>query len=216
MRASIVPNRRGERALELVHGRARLERRDSVHEIGNGFGLYQVQSAVEVGTQRELAGLGQPRARRHRELDDAAKQHRAAVRADLHDVFTGEGTRRGEERRRSRGRGHARRAAVVSARRCPASVACLARKSFDASRQRLRDGMRLGTRQADDADAAASGRRRDGGDGVGGGEHATRRAPGSALGRDDDGLQERVADALGRRRGILGDGHVNDTARVRD
>ena len=92
------PNGRGQRALELVHGGARLERCDSVHEIRDGFGLHEVQPAVEVGAQSELAGFGQPRSGGHRELDDAAEQDGTAMRADLHDVLAGEGMRRGEER----------------------------------------------------------------------------------------------------------------------
>ncbi len=87
-------------------------------------------------------------------------------------------------------------------------------KVLDAARQMPRDGMRVRTRQADDADAAASRGRRNGGDGVGCGEHATGARLAQRVGRDDDGLQKRVADALGRRGGILGHGHVDDAARV--
>ena len=64
-----------ERAFELVHCRARLQRRDRVDEIGDRFGLHQVEPAVEIRAQRELARLGQPRARRHRHLDDPPEQH---------------------------------------------------------------------------------------------------------------------------------------------
>src|SRR5689334_11115753 len=46
---------------------------------------------------------------------------------------------------------------------------------------------------------------------------ARRAAPlrSSRFRRDDDGLQKRVADALGRDFGILGDGQVHDAPRVR-
>ena len=91
-------DRRGERALELIHRRARLERRDGVDQIGDGLGLHEIEPAVEVRAQRELARLGQPRAGRHRQFDDAPQQQRAAVPADLDDVVARVGVRRGETR----------------------------------------------------------------------------------------------------------------------
>ena len=87
-------NRRRQRALELIHRRARLKRRDRVDEIGDRLRLHEIDPAVEVRAQRELAGLGEPRARAHRELDDALEQHRAAVPADLDDVVARVGMRR--------------------------------------------------------------------------------------------------------------------------
>ena len=65
-----------QRALELIHRGARLQRRHRVHQIGNGLGLHEIDAAVEVGAQRELARLGQPRACRHRQLDDSLQQQR--------------------------------------------------------------------------------------------------------------------------------------------
>ena len=71
---------RRQRALELIHGRARLQRRHRFDEIGHRFGLRQVEAPVQERAQREFARLGQPRATGTAELDDAAEQHRAAVR----------------------------------------------------------------------------------------------------------------------------------------
>ena len=43
---------------------ARLQRRDGVDQVGDGFGLRQIELAVDVRAQCELTGLGQPRAGR--------------------------------------------------------------------------------------------------------------------------------------------------------
>ena len=60
------PNRRGQRALELIERGARLQRRDRLDEVGDGFGLNEIELAVEKRAQRELARLGEPRASDHR------------------------------------------------------------------------------------------------------------------------------------------------------
>ena len=49
---------------ELIERRARLQRRHGVDQIGDGFGLHQIDPAVEERAQRELARLGEPRAAR--------------------------------------------------------------------------------------------------------------------------------------------------------
>ena len=54
----------GQRAFELIERRARLQRRDRVDEIGDRLGLHEIDPAVEKRAQRELAGLGEPRAQR--------------------------------------------------------------------------------------------------------------------------------------------------------
>ena len=61
--ASIAAIARGQRALELIERRARLQRRDRLDQIGHGFRLHEIELAVEKRAQRELAGLGEPRAR---------------------------------------------------------------------------------------------------------------------------------------------------------
>ena len=80
---------RGQRALELIERRARLQRRHGLDQVGDRLGLDQIQLAVEKRAQRKLARLGQPRARRHRPTDNRGQHHRAAMCRDFGNVFTG-------------------------------------------------------------------------------------------------------------------------------
>ena len=64
-----------QRAFELIERGARLQRRHRVDQIGDGFRLDQIELAVEERAQRELAGLGKPRAGVHRRC---ARSRRAA------------------------------------------------------------------------------------------------------------------------------------------
>ena len=86
----------GERAFELVKGRARLQRSDRVDEIGHRLGLHEIDPPVQERAQREFARLGEACAGFDCALDDRPKHDRAAVRADLDDVFAGVGVRRGK------------------------------------------------------------------------------------------------------------------------
>ena len=54
-----------QRAVQLIERGPRLQRRHRIDEIGDRFGLRQIDAAVQIRAQRELAGLRQPRARRH-------------------------------------------------------------------------------------------------------------------------------------------------------
>ena len=67
-------NRLGQRPLELVHRGPRLERGDGVDQIGHRFRLREVDPPGEIGAQGELARLGEPRAGRHRQFDDATNR----------------------------------------------------------------------------------------------------------------------------------------------
>ena len=83
--------------MELIERRARLERRHGVDEIGDRFGLHQIDAAVEKRAQRELARLREPRAVAMAAADDRLQDHRAAMRADLDDVVSRVGMRGREE-----------------------------------------------------------------------------------------------------------------------
>ena len=61
-----LADRSRQRAVQLIERGARLQRRDRVDEIGDRFGLHQIDPAVEERAQRELARLGEPRAARNR------------------------------------------------------------------------------------------------------------------------------------------------------
>ncbi len=49
----------GQRALQLIHRRLRLNQRHRIDEITDRFGLHEIEPAVEIRAQRELAGLRQ-------------------------------------------------------------------------------------------------------------------------------------------------------------
>ena len=64
-----------------LHGRgARID------QIGDRFGLHQIQAAVQHGAARELARCRQSRAGGHAGGQHERRHHVASVRADLHDV----------------------------------------------------------------------------------------------------------------------------------
>ena len=60
----------GQRPFQLIERRAGLQRSDGVDEIGDGFGLHEIDPAVEECAKRELARLREPRSQRDRLLDD--------------------------------------------------------------------------------------------------------------------------------------------------
>ncbi|OLB60903.1 MAG: hypothetical protein AUI11_11970 [Acidobacteria bacterium 13_2_20CM_2_66_4] len=147
-----------QRPLELIEGGARLERRHRIDQIGDGFGLHQIDPAVEERAKRELAGLGKARAPIDCRFDDRAQDHRASVRAHFDDIVARIGMRSGE-----------RRDDNLIDRLCGGGVS----RTRDA-RQRSatwpertvvrdeskRDRVRTRTAQTDDADAATARRRR--------------------------------------------------------
>ena len=67
------------RAAGLLRGDARLVERGGIDQVAHGFGLRQVDAAVQEGAQGEFAGLGQARAR----IDGRASR-RAAGRPASH------------------------------------------------------------------------------------------------------------------------------------
>ena len=62
-------------------------------EVGDGFGLRQVQLAVEKGTFGEFAGSCQPRAKLADTTEQRIEQHRAAVSLQFQHVLAGVGGR---------------------------------------------------------------------------------------------------------------------------
>ena len=164
-----------QRALELVHCRARLQRRDGIDQIGDGLCLDQVEPAVQMGPQRELARLAETRAQVHGKLDDPPKQNHAAVAADLDDVIAGKRPWRSEPGDNDLVQDANVLALVprmprllgvhdVSERGVPGT------KRPRPPHQSKRDPVRVGAREAHHPDASAPWRRRDGDDGVSGGE----------------------------------------------
>jgi hypothetical protein len=85
------------RAARLLRGDARLVERGGFDQVADGFGLGQIDAAVEKGAQGEFAGLGQARAGFEGALHGVAQHHRRAVAGDFDHVFGGVGARGLEE-----------------------------------------------------------------------------------------------------------------------
>ena len=81
----------GHRALHLPGGDLRLVERGGLDQVAHGLGPRQIDAPVEKGAQRELAGLGEPRARLAGALQGEAQHDRRAVAGDLHHVLGGIG-----------------------------------------------------------------------------------------------------------------------------
>ncbi len=104
-----------ERATERAGGRARRGLGAGIDQVGDGFGLRQVEFAVEERALRELAWLRQAQMRQSRALRggfdfgaglETARQqqlqyHRSAMGLQLEDVFAGIRTRRREVERQT-------------------------------------------------------------------------------------------------------------------
>jgi hypothetical protein len=81
----------GKLALQRTHRRTGSAGRRGVDQIGNGFGLCQIELAIEEGAAAEFAGFGQPRT----EIEAARQEHlhdnRSAVALQFEDIFAGKG-----------------------------------------------------------------------------------------------------------------------------
>lgn len=152
-----------EHAVERTRGRARGGLGAGLDQVGDGFGLGQVQLVVEEGAARELAGLGHaqadavagPQAARQQQLH----HHRAAVALQLEHILAGVGMRRRKPQRDAPING---RAIGVE----KGEVGCLARRQ-EAPAHGLHHGAHIRAGHPHDADAAAPGRRGDRRDGHG-------------------------------------------------
>ena len=172
-----VRDRARQRAVELIEGRARLQRRRRLNQIGDRFGLHQIDPSIEKRAQRKLAGLRQARAACNRGADHRMKDHRAPVRAQLDDVVSrirsGRRKRRGDDvidrvHRPARA-GHDVR--IVRGGRVQTDLGerGVTRNERPFVREEaLGDSRRARTTQTNDTNAAATRRRRDGDYGVGG------------------------------------------------
>ena len=66
------------------------------NQIGNGFGLGQIQLVIEKGPFAEFTGAGQTGTAIQTGLEQHIHDHRAAVTVQLQHVFTGKGVRAGK------------------------------------------------------------------------------------------------------------------------
>ena len=136
-----------DRTFGLPRGDARLIQRGGFDQIAHAFGLRQIDAAVEIGAQSELAGLGQAGSGRAGALQSIAQHGGRAVTGDLDHVFSGVGLGRGEE-------GHDHRSTVGLRSGSWARVAvrafhrCRAKTGGFARRFRGLPGPRAGRRRA--------------------------------------------------------------------
>ena len=127
-------------------------------QVGDGFGLCEVELAVEEGALAELAGACMARAERGAFGHDALEDDGTAVRLQFDDVLAGE----------ARGRGEEQGDAVVEdfIAGTHAHVMRVSRDKRDAA-QRFGDRAAARTGQAHHPDATGTGGGGDGDDGVG-------------------------------------------------
>ena len=85
------------RAAGLLRRDARLVERRGVDQIAHGFGLRQVDAAVQKRAQSELAGFGQPRAGVDGPLHRVPQHHGRAMAGNLDHVLRGVGARAGKK-----------------------------------------------------------------------------------------------------------------------
>ena len=90
-------NALGELAGELFVGGAQGQLGARMDQIGDGFGLHQVNSPIEKGAAGEFAGLRQPRAVREHGVQHQLRRQNSAVAGDLDHIFAREGARRAHD-----------------------------------------------------------------------------------------------------------------------
>ena len=148
-----------EFALQRTQGIARRLFGARLDEVGDGFGLGQVELVVEKGAFAEFTRPGQARTLFQGAAQQQVEDHRAAMALEFQHVFAGEGVGTGKEQRDA-GVQHA----AVGGEEV-AVVGMPGRQLAAADRPRQRGGQ--GTGDADDADPATPGGGGDGGDTVG-------------------------------------------------
>ncbi len=149
----------GKLALQGAHRGARGLRGAAADQVGDRLGLGKVELVVEKGALGKFARTRRARAERQHTRQQQVEHHRTAVAVQLQHMFAGEGGRRREIQREA---GVDQRA--VSGPEIPPSR--LARR-WQRPQQAARDVRHVRSGNAHDANAALSGRRGDGGDGVG-------------------------------------------------
>jgi hypothetical protein len=88
----------GELAGQLFAGGGERQFGAGVDEVGHGFGLGEVQTAIEEGAPCELAGSGEASAIFEEGFQDKAGREQAAMTTDFHSVLAGEGARGAKDR----------------------------------------------------------------------------------------------------------------------
>jgi hypothetical protein len=129
-----------------------------IDQVGDAFGLCEIEAIVEERAAREFSGLGHSSAELERAAQQLLHHDRAAMSLELDYVLSGIGMGRGKEERE----------AVVDRR--AARVAKIGERGVTWRGERARHGLddraRVRPGDAYDADSAAPRGRGDGGDGV--------------------------------------------------
>src|SRR5579862_2664576 len=145
------------RSFGLLRGDARLVQRCSFDQIAHGFGLRQIDAAVQVRPEGEFARLGQPCSGLAGALQRIPQHGRRAMARNLDNVLGGVGSRGGEEGRDHMVDGVAFGIGKLRQRGGPGFPAVFrgqTQKDFG-------DGARVAPGNAHDADATTPGRRGD-------------------------------------------------------
>ena len=79
----------GQCAFKLLRRNFGLEQGLRINQIADGFGLGEIDAAVQEGAHGEFAGLSQARSGCQRQLDDASQNHWRAVGGDFDNVVCG-------------------------------------------------------------------------------------------------------------------------------
>ena len=154
-----------ESATHLLDGQAVRGGRGGGDEVGHGFGLRQVELAVDEGAAGELAGGGQPAALAQQQGHDLLLYVDGAVARDFDGIFAGEGVGGDEEGGDDVVEGVARLVgdgAVVGG----IGAGLGQRFAGGGMEYAVGDGDGLGAAHANDGDAASAGSGRDGTNGI--------------------------------------------------
>ena len=148
--------------IDLLGRDAGLIERGGLDQVMHGLGAGQVQAAIQKGAQRKLPGICQPRTSGEQPIEPGAENDRCAVAGDLHDIFLRIGARRGVV---SHHHLVNHRLLCVDQFRQKSSPWFPVGRTGETQYARG-DGARFDAAEAQDADAAPAGWRRDGGDGI--------------------------------------------------
>ena len=156
----------GELAGELFVGGAQGQFGAGVDQIGDGFGLRQVNAPVEKGAAGELAGLGQARAVREHGVQDHFRGQNPAVAGDLDHILAREGARGAHDGEQGLIHVCPSRTTWPKWMVCVAAADGLAGSFAGGAKERSATASACGAREADDGQPAFAERRGNRSDGV--------------------------------------------------
>jgi len=164
-----------ELAIELTERLAALRLGLGGNEIGNGFGLQQIELAVVKGPAGELSRLGEPQPEAAQRLHDGGEHGAAAVHMEFGDVFPGGAARAREPQ-------YQRVIEPLSGRGVDQAPSYRSARWRQLARDVLDGAPAIRPTEAENGDGGATGRRRRGENRVGGGRSSPQCFGGSCSG----------------------------------